>query len=531
MIARFVARRNFRTAALWALVFGILVSSKATGYASAFPTAQARAGVDALYSNNSGLKAILGVPHSLNTVAGFTAWNTLMTMTIIGSVWALTLATKTFRGEEDNGRWEMLLAGPTTARRGALNALAGLAGILGLLYAVTAAGFIIAGRFHSVGFGTEPALFFALAAVSGATIFAALGALASQLMPTRARAVSLCAAIFGASFLIRAVADLTSASWLLNISPLGWIEKLQPLGATQAVWLVPIGLLTFVLGGAGVWLAGRRDIGEAMFADRDTAKPRLRLLKSPLGLSFRMNRVNNLSWLAGISAMGLFFALLAKTAIQAINDSSGAHKAVRKLVASGNGAEAAAFLGIAFFLMMTLTMCYIASAAGRIREEEAQGYLDNLLVRPVGRWRWLWGRIFLAASVLVLVGLLGTVLVWAGTLNQDLNVSFHTLLLAGINSMAPSLLALGIAISTFGLVPRVTTFVAYGVVAWAFLLQMLSSGINLSHWILDTSIFYHVKLAPAASPNWGADLILVGLGLGLALLGAWRFGGRDLQNE
>jgi len=530
-IARFVARRNVRGAALWALAFGILVASKATGFATAFPTAKARAGVEALYANNTGLKAILGVPHGINTVAGFTAWNTLMTMAIVGGIWAFLLATKTFRGEEDNGRWELLLAGQTTARRAALNALAGLGIVLGMLYGVTAVAFVATGRFHSVGFSSSAALFFALSVVASAAMFLALGAFVSQLMPTRARAASFCAAIFGASFLVRAMADIGSARWLLNISPLGWVEKLQPLGATQPIWLLPIIIFVLVLGGASIWLAGRRDLGQATFADKATAKPHFGLLKSSLGLSFRLNRINNLSWLAGIGTLSLFFALLTKTAVQAINDSSGAHKVVKKIVASGGGAETTAFLGIAFFLVMTLAMCYAASAAGRIRDDEAQGYLDNLLVRPISRWRWLSGRLLLATGVIALAGLISTGLVWLGTLNQSLNVSFHALLLAGINGVVPPLLGLGIAIFTFGFIPRITTFVAYGVVAWGFLLQMLSSGINLNHWILDTSVFNHIGLAPAASPRWGTNLILIGLGLGLAFLGAWRFSSRDLQNE
>lgn len=178
-----------------------------------------------------------------------------------------------------------------------------------------------------------------------------------------------------------------------------------------------------------------------------------------------------------------------------------------------------------------MIMAYAASAVGRMREDEAEGYLDNLLVRPVSRLRWLLGRVFLAVVVIVVAGLLTTLGTWAGEINQQTGVSFHTLLLAGINTLAPALLILGIGVFALGITPRLTTVIAYGVIAWTFLIEMVSSGLNLSHWVLDTSILYHVALAPAANPKWGSDAVLAGIGLALGVIGALVFNYRDLEPE
>src|SRR5579872_3720095 len=119
VIGRFVARRTYRSAIFWAAIFCVYVLSKSSGYAAAYPTQADRAGLATTFGNNLGLNALLATPHQLNTVAGFVTWNTLSVTVIIGSIWALLLATRNFRGEEEAGRWEVLLGGQTTARAAA----------------------------------------------------------------------------------------------------------------------------------------------------------------------------------------------------------------------------------------------------------------------------------------------------------------------------------------------------------------------------------------------------------------------------
>ena len=42
-----------------------------------------------------------------------------MILSVIGGVWALLTATRLLRGEEEEGRWELLLTGQTTRLRAA----------------------------------------------------------------------------------------------------------------------------------------------------------------------------------------------------------------------------------------------------------------------------------------------------------------------------------------------------------------------------------------------------------------------------
>jgi putative exporter of polyketide antibiotics len=60
---------------------------------------------------------------------------------------------------------------------------------------------------------------------------------------------------------------------------------------------------------------------------------------------------------------------------------------------------------------------------------------------------------------------------------------------------------------------------------------MLASGLNLNHWLLDTSVLHQVVLAPAVSPKWSVDLIILIISIGLGLIGAVAFNRRDLETE
>ena len=530
VIARFVARRTVRSASFLALIFGIYVASKSAGYVAAYPTAAARAEAIAALGSNIGLVAMLGPIPKILSVASGAVWNTLPVMAIVSGIWAFLLATKSFRGEEEAGRWELLLSGQTSPRRAAANTLVGLSSSILALYLVTAITFILIGKIHGIDFGISGALFFALAATSGAAMFLGVGALASQLMPTRAAASSLSVMVFGICFLLRAVGDVTKTQVLTDMSPLGWIANLHPLYDPRPVWLIPIGIVTVGLCTAAIYLAGRRDLGDSLFADRGSAKPHYLFLRGPITAAIRLTRTSSASWLAAVSLLALVMGLLTKAAAQAFDNSPAMLHVLGRLSHASN-LGAVAYLGVVFFMLMTLVMCYAASAVGRMREEEAEGYLDNLLVRSVSRTRWLLGRAALIATVIASAGLLSSVMVWVSIKGQNTGVSFHTLLSAGVNTMVPAFLVLGIGMFCLGLAPRLSTVITFSVIGWSFLLDMVASGINLNHWILDTSVFHHVAFAPAADPVWRTAWILVGLAVAGCIAGVIAFNSRDLAGN
>jgi polyether ionophore transport system permease protein len=535
VIARFTGRRAVRSGALWGMVFGLYVYDNAFAFDSIAPTAAKRDQLLGTMAGNAGLKALLGDTHQITTRGGFTDWRAIGVTALVASIWGLLAAAKALRGEESAGRWELFLAGQTTPRRAAANALAGLGAGVAAMYVLTALLTALVGARPNVAISVGQSLLFAVAVAAGAAMFAAVGAVASEVMATRSRAAGLSAAVFGAAFMLRALGDATSsAHWLVYLSPLGWVEQLHPLTGAQPFWLLPIAGLVVVCAVATVLLADR-DLGTSLLADKATAKPRMAMLGSPLSFALRLSWASIAGWLTATAVAALLYGSLAKSTGQDFASSSMlrkftgqlTHVAQRQLQLAGTRV----FAGIIFLILMTLIMAYVASAMGRVREDEAEGYVDNLVVRSVSRLRWLSGRAGLILAVLVTAGILGGLAFWAAAASQHAGLSFHELLLAGLNSTAPAALLLGIGVLALGFVPRLTSIVCWGILAWAFLLDMLGSAIKVNHWLMDTSLLSHPALAPAVNPNWRIAGTYLAIGCAAALLGGWRLTQRDLQSS
>ena len=195
--AGIVARGVRRGALIWGAVSGLMVWVLVSQFGKEYPTAAARAMLTKTMGSNVGLQAIFGPAHHIATVAGYTAYHAIAVLGIIGGVWGLLAGTRLLRGEEEAGRWELLLAGQTTRRRAAAGAMAGLGTGLLTLWAVTAAITIAVGRSAGPPFSVSASMFLAVAAVAAAAMFLAVGALCSQLAATRRQAAGLAAAVFG----------------------------------------------------------------------------------------------------------------------------------------------------------------------------------------------------------------------------------------------------------------------------------------------------------------------------------------------
>ena len=72
---------------------------------------------------------------------------------------------------------------------------------------------------------------------------------------------------------------------------------------------------------------------------------------------------------------------------------------------------------------------------------------------------------------------------WVGAASQHAGIGFGELLQAGLNVAPPALFVLGIGALAFGLWPRGAIGVAYGLVVWSFLAEIVASIIGSGHWL------------------------------------------------
>jgi ABC-2 type transport system permease protein len=250
-------------------------------------------------------------------------------------------------------------------------------------------------------------------------------------------------------------------------------------------------------------------------------------LGSPLGLAARMAEGPALAWAVGLGLFGMLIGLVARTAAQAMADSTGGDL-LGQLGIEESGTRA--YVGVSFVL---ITLALTTAAAGQVaatRDEEAASRLDTLLVHPVGRGRWLAGRWTVSAGVLVLAASAAVLGTWVAGSAGDLGVGVGDLAAAGVNAIPAALFVLGAGTLVHGVAPRMAVAVTYTLVAASFLLEVVGAAVALPAWVLNMSVLHHVAPAPAVSPDWRSAAALVLLGVLLAAGGAAALSRRDVES-
>jgi len=526
VITWLTARRAVRSGVIFGYIFGVSIASSAISYSRFYKTAAQRDALAAAYGSDKATSALFGPAPQLQTVAGFTVFKISMTLILVGAVWGLLTSTRLLRGEEDDGRWELLLAGQTTRRGAVIQALGGLGAGVVMLWALTGLITALTGLDSSVGIAAWPALYFALAMAATAVMFLAVGALTSQLAGTRRQAAAYAAWVLGVSYAVRLVADAgLGLHGLIWASPLGWVEELRPLTAPAPLALIPIAVFTAVLLAVTVHLAGTRDVGAGIVPDRVSSRPHPQLLGGPTALAVRLVRPAVTSWWVAIAVSGLLFGLIARSAGGTISGSS--VQVLSRLGSRGNDTDAV--LGVCFLVLAVLVAFAGAGQITAARSEESAGRLDQLLTRPVSRSRWLGGRLLVTIGVLLASGVMAGVFAWAGAASQHAGVSLATLAGAGVNLVPPAITIAGIGVLTLGVWPRGTSIVLYALLAWSLLVVVIGGIGATSRWVLDTSVFHQMASAPAVPPHWEADGVMAAIGVVSALIGGIAFQRRDLR--
>ena len=518
-----IARRSFADARARTLSFALLfaVSSllQAVAYREGYPMLTDRLELARTVGENTAVRLLYGQPHNLLSVGGYTGWRVGGSLVVFAALWGLLGAVRAMRAEEDAGRAELVLAGVVGRRSTFAAQLAAIAAGAAVLWLAA---------FVALAAGQVPlggSAFLALAIVSVVPVFAGVGALASQLASTKRLATALSLGVLGLAFVLRAAADTASdVGWLRWLTPLGWAEELRPFADPQpAVLLLPAATAVALLS-ASVVLAARRDIGSGLLPGRDSAPPRLRLLRSPSAQALRSERGLLLAWLIGVGSFALVVGVVSEAVRDAVSDD--VQRQLEKLGPAAN--TPTGYLGFAFLfviLAISLFCCFQLSA---LREEEAEQRLETLLSLPVSRSRWLAGRLVIAASGAAVLALVAGAVAWAGAASQGADVTFSRMLEAGANCLPAGFLFLGLGALAFALVPRAATAIAYALVAATFLWETLGALLDAPGWLLAFSPFHHVGLVPAEPFETRATLLMLAIATAAALAAAWAFRRRDL---
>jgi ABC-2 type transport system permease protein len=523
--ARAIARRAFadgraRTAS-FALLFGLVALVQVTGYEHSFPTLKDRLDFAHSFGDNKAVRLFYGVPHDLLSVGGYVSWRVGGILTIFAAMWGLLAAVRALRTEEEAGRQELVLAGAVRRSTAFVAPMVAVAAGVVVLWTAALAGLLVG------GLAAGESAYLALATVSPALVFVGLGALASQLAASRRVALEIGTAALGLALALRIVADTTSSLEFLRwVTPLGWSEEMRAFtGSQPGVLVLPLLASAALLVAAAV-IARGRDVGSGLIATRDSRAPRLGLLSSATAQALRGERGSLAGWLVGIGFFAVVFGLLSDTFATA-HLSAAIKEELKKLggatIVTPSGALGFYFL---FFVLAIGLFCCAQIAA--LRREESDQRLETLLSLPVGRVRWLGGRLALAVLGSVALALAAGLLAWAGAATQGVGVSLPDMLGAGANCLPAALLFLAIGMLAFAVVPRASAGITYGLVSVAFVWELFGALLDVPAWTLDLSPFHRVGLVPAQPFKATAAAVMLALAAAAALGAIRIFRRRDV---
>lgn len=523
--ARALARRAFRDARVRTIAFGYIFAAysyiQPVGFRHAYPTLADRIGFARSFANNDAIRLFYGEPYNILTVGGYSAWRVGGTLAIAAAVFGLLAAVRALRTEEDTGRMELVLAGIVDRRTAYLSAMTAIAASVVILWIGEFAGFVLGG----LPVGGSAIL--ALATASVVPVCVGVGALASQVAPTRRMALELGGAVVGLFLVLRVIADTGGGvGWLRWATPLGWAEELHPFSGTRPlVLLLPIFASALLLA-AAARIAADRDIGTGLLPARDSADPRLHLLSSPTPQALRTERGSLIVWLLSVGGFAFILGVIAKSVSKAGIPGS-AEREIAKLGA-GSILTPTGYIAFVFIFFVLAVSLFECAQIGEARHEEADERLETMLALPVGRRRWLGGRLLLAACTVVAVSLVAGVLTWAGAESGGAHLSLPKLLEAGANCLPVAILFLGLAALAYAIVPRASPGVAYGLVTVAFLWELVGSLLGAPKWLVDLTPFKHVAAVPVQAFDAGSAAVMVGIGVAAALASLEAFRRRDV---
>jgi len=433
------------------------------------------------------------------------------------------------RHNEEIGAQELLLSGRTHRASSLAAALIVALGINALI--ALSLGFGM--QFMDATWSTSQSWLYAVAMGAFGFAWAAIAAIVVQLVENGRSANSLLAGLIGAGFILRGIGDFLGKTdsigvhqptWLSYLSPFGWLQATRPLTAHADWWplIIPIGFAIVAMALAFILLT-HRDVGAGMLPGHKGKKRASYFLRTPLGLTWYLQKNIFIGWLIGVLVMvGTIGALVPQ--MSDVYESSDSMRQTIQAI-GGTGALIPSFMSAMIAITCLMVFAYAIHGLSKLRSEEANGNLEHLLATKLSRLKWL--GLHLATVIiggLFMLAATGAVLAFCVNSLSDFNVDMWEYILAGLSYLPVLFMFVAIYLILFGLLPRLAsgvTWFYFGFVSFALWLGPI---IRLDKAIMNLSVMEHLPTPPVEDIKTTPLLIITAISLGMILVGtfAWR---------
>ncbi|MCL2491751.1 MAG: ABC transporter permease, partial [Coriobacteriia bacterium] len=269
------------------------------------------------------------------------------------------------------------------------------------------------------------------------------------------------------------------------------------------------------------WLNASRDVEAGLLPQRAGRSNATRLLSTPIGLAWRLLRSAVIIWAITIPVLGISYGTV-------MGDMEGFVESneIFREIFTGDPVQFVSYIMIVITVIGTIPVLQFILKA---RQQENEGFAENVLVRSASRTGQLTGYFLIALAACFLIPLLNAVGLWLGsTAVMESPIALTTILKAGMVYVPAMLVMLGIAMVLIGLFPRFTSF-TWVYLGYSFIVIYFGSLVDLPEWLTQLSPFGFIPQLPTDDFKIFPLMVLVALALLMFVVGFIGYAHRDMD--
>lgn len=522
-LSLFILRRDRVRLVVWILSISIFVIAIAAILPDLYTTFEERQ-VMAEAMENPAVTVMLGPGYGLdNYTDGAMMAHFMLVFSAIGmGIMNIMLVVRYTREDEEEGRTEMIRSLPT----GSLSYLAASFSLLCLVNVLTS--LLVGLGLSSLAYESMDligSLLYGAAMGAIGIFFAALTSLFAQLTSNARATIGYSFSFLIAAYIVRGIGDV-GYELLSLISPLGLVLRTQ-VYVNNYCWPVFIILASSVLIFAlSLYLNSIRDLGAGFIQTRPGRARASRLLLSPLGLAFRLQKNSIIAWTLGMLILGVSYGSILGDLEGFINSSELIRQMIPEIAGKG---MTESFITMLMTILSILGTIPVLLFILRLKGEEKKGRTEQILAAAVSRKSLLASFAAIGLMAIPLIQLMSVLGLWssAAFVMED-PLSFSTIIKLGLVHLPAMLFMAALAVVLIGFLPGLTGLV-WLYLGYSFFVVYMGEMLKLPNWLEKLSPFGYIPQLPLEGADIARLSIMAGLAIALIVAGFIGYRQRDIQ--
>ena len=456
------------------------------------------------------------------TLGVMTAHQMLLFTAIVIGLMSILLVTRHTRGDEENGRIELIRSLPV-GRLSTLNATLLVYSIVNILLA-----FIIGFGLYALNIESmnlEGSLLYGAALGATGIFFAGITAVFAQVSESSRGTIGFSIAFLLIAYIVRGIGDVSNEalSW---ISPLGWITRTEAYGTNNwwpIVLMFCVSVILFIIAN---YLNAIRDLEAGLLPAKPGKKHASAFLQNPVGLGFRLQRTGIIAWAIGLFVLGASYGSI----LGDLDSFFEGNDFMKQMFASMEGYSATEqFVSTIMMVLAIAATIPPVMAMNKLYGEEKKSRVEHILGRAVSRTR-LMGS-FLSISIIngfIMLSLTAIGLWSAGVSVMEEPFSFGTIYSMAIVYYPAILVMISVAVFLIGCLKRLTSLI-WLYVFYSFVSLYFGGLFQFSDWVSQISPFGHIPQLPVDDMNWMPIIVLICISAILIAVGFIGYNRRDIE--